>query len=104
MWSYWSSMFLYGWMDFLIGITVYGWVKKYIDRLITKLTKEIIKVRMDKFFFLCLIFILVGGLCTVGSMVDPFIDPGNTVGENIIATIKMRNNFWLPFIIFPILR
>ena len=55
---------------------------------------------MDKFFFLCLIFILVGGLCTVGSMVDPFIDPGNTVGENIIATIKMRNNFCYPLKVF----
>ena len=30
----------------------------------------------------------------------------NTVGENIIATIKMRNNFWysLKMVIFPILR
>ena len=29
-----------------------------------------------------------------------------TVGENIIATIKMRNNFWYPLkmVIFPLLR
>ena len=29
-----------------------------------------------------------------------------TVGENIIATIKMRNNFWYPLkmVIFPMLR
>ena len=31
---------------------------------------------------------------------------GNTVGENIIATIKMRNNFCYPsiMVMFPILR
>ena len=30
----------------------------------------------------------------------------DTVGENIIATIKKRNNFWYPLkmVIFPILR